>query len=272
MSSLYSALLAAASIAPTAFAAGAALRVCAEPGNLPYSNVQQQGFENRLAQLVAQDLGRKLEYVWTAEIGDFLGKTLNARRCDVIMGLPSGIGDAQTTHPYYRSSYVFVSRRDRRLHVSSFDDPVLKKLRIGLHVIGGDDGVFPPAAALIHRGLRRNIKWYRAYPDLSKPNGPAELIKAVERGEIDVAVAWGPLAGYIARRASTPLDVVPVAQQFERSMPLAFDISMGVRRGDAGLLSKLNAILTRRRGEIRRLLASYGVPLAPASAEAQGGE
>ena len=136
----------------------------------------------------------------------------------------------------------------------------------------GDDATLPPAQALMDRGLGKNIAWYRLLPDLSKENGPAALIKAVERGDIDIAVAWGPLAGYAAKHASVPLDVSPVSPQFERSIPLAFDMSMAVRRGDTALLSKLNAIIARRNPEIRRLLARYGVPTVSRSGAMPQGE
>jgi quinoprotein dehydrogenase-associated probable ABC transporter substrate-binding protein len=237
------------------------LRVCADPNNLPYSNAHEQGFENKLARLVARDLGRTVRYVWSPQRGHFFRDTIQAGRCDLVMGVPSVIGAVQPTRPYYRSSYVFVSRRSRHLAIRSFDDQSLRTKRIGVHLIGSDDAAVPPAQALIDRGLAKNIVWYKLYPDFSRANPPAALIDAVERGDIDVAVAWGPLAGYFATRAAVPLEIVPVSPQFERSLPLAFDISMGVRHGDTKLLAELNAIIERRRSEIRRLLQTFGVPV-----------
>lgn len=240
-----------------------ALRICADPNNLPYSNIREQGFENRLARLAARGLGRAVRYVWAPQRGDYLRNTIQAGRCDVVMGIPSAVREVQVTRPYYRSSYVFVSRRDRHLAVRSFDDPSLKMERIGLHVLQHEDAAVPPAQALMDRGLARNIVWYKLFPDFTRANPPAALIEAVERGDIDMAVAWGPMAGYFARHASVPLDIEPVSPQFERSIPLAFDISMGVRQGDTKLLAQLNGVIERSRIEIRRLLAQYGVPVLP---------
>jgi mxaJ protein len=247
------------------------LRVCSDPNNLPYSNSREQGFENGLARLVARDLGRTVRYVWVPQRGDYFRKTLLANRCDLVMGMPSAITEAQATRPYYRSSYVFVSRRDRHLGVHSFDDPPLRVERIGLHILQNDGAAVPPAQALADRGLARNIVWYRLFPNFTRKNPPAALIEAVERGDIDMAVAWGPMAGYFASHASVPLDIVPVSPQLERSIPLAFDISMGVRRGDTKLLAQLNGVIERRRTGIRRLLERYGVPVLPvADRDARG--
>lgn len=246
-------------------ASAASLRVCADPHNLPFSNSQGQGFENRLAQIVAHDLGRSVQYVWASQRGQYLRDTLDARRCDVVMGVPSSLPAVQTTHPYYRSSYVFVWRRDRHLEIHSFDDAALQKTRIGVHVIGEDGATVPAAQALIDRGLLQNITWYRLYPDFQRPDPPSALIKAVARGEIDVAVAWGPMAGYFTRNSAVPLKMVPVSPQYERLMPLVFDISMGVRRGEASLALTFDQILARKREEIRQLLRQYGVPLVEGS-------
>ena len=241
------------------------LRVCADPNNLPFSNARGQGFENALAGLVAREMGRRLEYTWWAQRRGFIRNTLSAGKCDVVMGVPSAFDLAWTTDAYYRSTYVFVSRRDRHLAVSSFDDPRLKELTIGVHVIGDDYASVPPSRALAARGIIRNIRGYSIYGDYSKPDPPRGLIDAVAAGEVDVAVAWGPLAGYFAPREPTPLDVVPVRpgpQPADATM--AFDISMGVRKGDAALRSRLNGIIRRRRSEIRAILERFGVPIEEA--------
>lgn len=182
------------SLAMLGVARAADLRVCADPNNLPYSNSDEQGFENKLAEVVARDLGRTLQYSWSPQRGDFLRKTLDTGACDVVMGIPSGIEEAHTTRPYYRSSYAFVWRRDRHLSIHSFDDASLKNMRIGIHVLQHEDATAPPAQALIDRGLMHNIAWYKLFPDFSRSNPPAALIEAVERGDIDMAIAWGPLA------------------------------------------------------------------------------
>ncbi len=249
----------------------AELRVCADPNNLPFSNEREQGFENRLARLIARDLGRKLSYVWWPQRRGFIRNTLQAKRCDVVMGIPSSFELARPTRAYYRSSYVFISRRDRRLAVRSFDDPALKRLRIGLHVIGDDYANVPPAQALAKRGITRNISGYSIYGDYSKENPPAALIDAVARGEIDVAIAWGPLAGYFTKRASVPLKIVPVSPEVDPpSLPFAFDICLGVRKEDKTLLDELDVILERRKKEIDRLLRDYGVPLKSKTARSEG--
>jgi mxaJ protein len=249
----------------------AELRVCADPNNLPFSNQREQGFENRLARLIARDLGRKLSYVWWPQRRGFIRNTLQAKRCDVVMGIPSSFELARPTRPYYRSSYVFISRRDRRLAVRSFDDPALKRLRIGLHVIGDDYANVPPAQALAKRGITRNVAGYSIYGDYSKESPPAALIDAVASGEIDVAIAWGPLAGYFARRASVPLKIVPVSPEVDPpSLRFVFDICMGVRKEDKALLDELDVILERRKKEIDRLLRDYGAPLKSKTGSSDG--
>jgi mxaJ protein len=240
----------------------AELRVCADPNNLPFSNRREEGFENKLANLIARDLGRKVHYVWWPQRRGFIRNTLKAKRCDVVMGIPSSFEMAQPTRAYYRSSYVFVSRRDRHLDIQSFDDPTLKNLRIGLHVIGDDYANVPPAQALARRGVTRNIAGYSIYGDYSKENPPAALIEAVARGDVDVAIAWGPFAGYFAKRASAPLKITPVSPEIDLpSLPFVFDICLGVRKEDAALGGELDKILARRKDEIDRLLRSYGLPL-----------
>jgi quinoprotein dehydrogenase-associated probable ABC transporter substrate-binding protein len=245
-----------------------ALGICADPNNLPFSNDKGEGFENKLAELVAHDLGRPLRYTWLPQRRGFVRNTLRAGKCDVIMGVPSSFELARPTEPYYRSTYVFVSRRDRHLHLTSLDDARLTHLRIGVHVIGDDYANVPPADALARRHIVRNVVGYSIYGDYSKPNPPADLIDAVRRGDVDVAIAWGPLAGYFARASAVPLDVVPVSPQIDLPfLPLVFDISMAVRRGDDSLRARLDAVIERRHHDIERLLQEYGVPLLPLKAE-----
>jgi mxaJ protein len=238
------------------------LRICADPNNLPFSNDHEQGFENRLANMVAKDLGMNVSYDWYPQRGRFFEKTLNAGTCDVVMGVPEGMDDASTTTPYYRSSYVFVSRRDSHLAIRSFDDPRLPMLRIGVHITGEADGSTPPVAALARRGIVRNLVGYNIYGTLAEKNPPADLIQAVIHKDVDVAIAWGPMAGYFARHSPVPLDVAPVdVTSPDPSLPFSFSISMGVRRGDEKLQQQLQAEIERRRPAIRRLLESFGVPL-----------
>ncbi len=242
------------------------LRVCADPNNLPFSNGRREGFENKLADLVAKDLGKKVVYAWWPERRGFIRETLNAGRCDIVMGVPAGYDLALTTRPYYRSTYVFVSRRDRNLHIRSFNDPRLRTLKIGVHAAGADDAVVPAVQALSHRGIVTNVRGYSIYGDYSKPNPPADLVEGVVKGEVDVAIGWGPLVGYFARRSPVPLDVVAVSPQVDIPYtPFVFDIAMGVRHNDTALRDALDKVIERRQSEIDHVLATYGVPLVQAN-------
>jgi quinoprotein dehydrogenase-associated probable ABC transporter substrate-binding protein len=246
--------------APAAEAARA-LRVCADPNNLPFSNEAGEGFENRLAELVAREMGAELQYTWWAQRRGFIRNTLRADSCDVVMGIPSSFELALPTRPYYRSTYVFVYRADAPFSIRSFDDPVLRDLRVGVQLIGDDGANTPPAHALVNRGMVENVVGYTIYGDYSRPNPPARILDALAAGEIDVAVVWGPLAGYFAPRSPVPLRLVPVSPQIDLPfLPFVYDISMGVERGDSVLKGELEEIMSRRRAEIEAILDEYGVP------------
>jgi mxaJ protein len=237
------------------------LRVCADPNNLPFSNRRGEGFENRLATLIAHDLGATVEYTWWAQRRGFVRNTLKGGACDVIMGLPTGMDMVLHTAPYYRSTYVFVTRRDRGFAVRSFDDSVLRRVRVGVQLIGDDGANTPPAHALSRRGIVQNVRGYTVYGDYATDSPPSRIIDAVARGDIDVAIAWGPMAGYWARRSHVPLTLTAVEPQRDsRFLPFVFDIALGVRRGDTAFRASLNSILTRRKSDVRRLLDEYGVP------------
>jgi mxaJ protein len=254
--------------APVALPAGPVpFRVCADPNNMPYSSRQQQGFENRLAEIVAKDLGRSLSYAWFPQRENFFDKTLNAGVCDAVMSVPAGFDDVTATEPYYRSSYVFVSRRDRGLDVTSFDDPRLRSRKIGVQILGDGDDNLPPVFALNSRGIIRNVQGFSIFGKrLDSSNPQQDLINAVVEGKIDIAVAWGPMAGYFAKRAVAPLTITPVGRDSAHpDLPLAFDIAIGVRKGNQPLERQLNATLLRRRLEIQRMLRSYGLPTADAA-------
>jgi quinoprotein dehydrogenase-associated probable ABC transporter substrate-binding protein len=248
-------------------------KVCADPNNLPFSNASGAGFENELAELVAGELRKHVTYTWWAQRRGFVRNTLNAGRCDVVMGVPVDYELVETTRPYYRSSYVFVSRADRKLDVVSIKDPRLQYLKIGVHLIGSDGANTPPAQALGLRNIVRNVVGYMIYGDYRRPDPPARLIEAVENGDIDVAAAWGPLAGYEAKISEAPLTVTPMADT-EDFAPLRFqfDIAIGVRKGDHALKARLDDIILRKQPEIRALLARYGVPMIPTSAPAPESE
>jgi len=247
------------------------LKICADPNNLPYSNKQGQGFENELARLVAKDFGMHISYFWFPQQDAFFHRTLNAGVCDVVMGVPAGIAEADSTKPYYRSSYVFVARRDFKLKINSFDDPRLKTLRVGVNVVGDRDDSLPSVHALASRGIVRNVVGYSIFgPGIARTDRAAELIQAVAAKDVDVAIAWGPVAGYYARRSPVPLELTPVeSDPAHTDMPLTFEIGIGVRHGDVALKQRLEAELKRRHSEIVQLLRSYGIPqlalAAPAS-------
>lgn len=260
-------------LATTAAAmADSEFRVCADPNNMPFSNNAEAGFENKLAAMVAGDLGKQVQYTWWAQRRGFVRNTLKAGKCDVVMGVPAGYDLVETTKPYYRSSYVFVTRQDQHLELSSLLDSRLHHLVIGVHLIGDDGNNPPPAQALGARGIVDNVRGYSIYGDYRQADPPARLIEAVENGEIDVAAAWGPLGGYFAQRSAVPLTVTPIRdcegfapQQFQ------FAISMGVRKGDGALRDRLNAFIDAHRAEIISLLRSYGVPLVDQPVTVSGG-
>ena len=236
------------------------LRVCADPNNLPFSNEAGEGFENRIVSLIAQELGADLRYVWWAQRRGFLRNTLKAGACDLVPGLPAHLEGVRTTAPYYRSSYVFVMRADGP-NIESFDDPILRDVTIGVHLIGDDGSNTPPAHALSRRGIVDNVRGYMIYGDYSAPNPPAHILKVLADGGIDVAIVWGPLGGYFAGREGVPLKVVPVRPIFDGpQLPMAFDISMAVRTEDEALRQEIDAVLARRRADIDAVLAAYGVP------------
>lgn len=241
-------------------APAAALRVCADPNNLPFSNQAREGLENRLAALLAADLGSSLEYTWWPQRRGFVRSTLDANRCDVVMGAPRHYERTLTTRPYYRSTYVFVARRDRHLGLRSLDDIRLRDLRVGVQLVGDDFANSPPAHALSARGLTRNIVGFSVIGDYAQPNPPARIVEAVAHGEIDAALVWGPLAGFFAKRSNVPLEIAAVAPDRLPQLPFAFDISMAVRRGDTARLSVLEDFIVRRRLAIDRILSEFGVP------------
>jgi mxaJ protein len=239
------------------------LRVAADPNNLPFSNQRGEGFENKLIELIAHELGARVEYTWWAQRRGFFRNTLKSGDCDLVAGVPHDFEMALTTAPYYRSSYVFVTRKDRALHFTSLDDPRLRELRIGVQMVGDDFANTPPAHALSARGITTNIRGYTLYGDYAQPNPPARIIDAVLGGEIDVACVWGPLAGYFARQHADALELSPMpAQDAISAMPFTFDISVGVRRRERELKNEVEAVLVRKKTEIDALLASYGVPRA----------
>jgi mxaJ protein len=239
------------------------LRVTADPNNLPFSNERQEGFENRIAELVARELDANLQYSWRAQRRGFFRETLKEDRCDLVLGVPAHFDMALTTSPYYRSTYVFVSRSDKKLDIRSLDDPALRDLKIGVQMIGNDGRNTPPAHALANRGIINNVVGYTVYGDYAQENPPARIIDGVVNGDIDVAIVWGPLGGYFAKRAKVPLTVKPVEPAADPHLPFTFSLAMGVRKNDKPLRDELEAVLNLKHDEIEAILNDYGVPQVP---------
>jgi mxaJ protein len=256
--------IAAACACAFAFAAHAGesrvLRFCVDPDNLPYSSEAGGGFEERIARVVADQLGARAELIWFPLRRGFVRKTLGAGLCDVIPGVPAHFERVLATRPYYRSSYAFVARRDG---VASFDDPRIASARIGVQLVGNDLAATPAGHALVSRGAVDNVRGFAVYGD-----GPAaqRIVRALDRGELDAALVWGPQAGYYARRAAAPLEVhLAHAPEGLADVPFEYAIAMGVRRGDTALRDALDRALSARRADIDAILDEYDVPrVAPA--------
>jgi len=239
------------------------LKVCADPNNMPFSNKAGAGFENKIVALIAKDLGANVRYTWWAQRRGFVRNTLKTGDCDVWPGVAAGMDMLTTTHPYYSSTYVFVSRKADGLDITSFDDPRLKTLTVGVQMVGNDAMNTPPAHALARRGITRNVRGFMLYGDYRDPNPPAAIVQAVADRKIDVAVAWGPMAGYFAAHEQPALAVSPTATPFDGpGWPMRFDIAMGVKKGNSALANELDAVLTKEAGAIRAILKDYRVPLA----------
>jgi quinoprotein dehydrogenase-associated probable ABC transporter substrate-binding protein len=244
-------------------------RVCEDPANMPFSNDKLQGFENRIAALIAQDFGTTPSYIWWGQRRGFIRNTMNATleegRCDIVIGVPEQYDLVKTTRPYYRSTYVFVYAKAKAVTIRSLDDPRLKKMRIGVHLLGDDYTNPPPVHELAKRGIVDNVVGFNTF--YSDTNPPSAIIDAVASGKIDIAIVWGPLGGYYARHAAVPLEVVPIPSG-KGDLPFAFNISMGVKAGNDALLARLNRIIELRHQAITNILKEYGVPLVQNTAAA----
>jgi mxaJ protein len=236
------------------------LRVCSDPNNLPFSNRLGQGLENKLAELLARELGMQVSYYWWPQRRGHVRNTLKADHCDVLMGVPSELDMVLTTRAYYRSSYVFVTRNDGPAALRSLDDPRLRSLRVGVPVVGDDYANPPPAHALSRRGIVDNVRGFSVLGDYGQPSPLLRLIEAVQTNQIDVAIAWGPVAGFAAARAPGSLLLSPVEPKQDGPFPFVFAISLGVRKDDSGLKNKLETALHKNRHAIEELLREYGFP------------
>jgi quinoprotein dehydrogenase-associated probable ABC transporter substrate-binding protein len=231
------------------------LRVCADPHDLPFSNEAGEGFENKIAALLAQKLGKSLAYVYYPNSTGFIRNTLNAHRCDVVMEMPQGNDIVQVTNPYYRASYALVTKKGIDLAtVDTIEDSRLKGKRIG--IVAGT----PPATNLAVNGLLPNIKSYALVVDTRFDSPTAEMMKDLEDGVIDVAILWGPIAGNFAKNSKTPMQVTPLVN--EKVGPrMIYRMGMGVRHSDQEWKRTLNTLIAENQGEIDKILEDYGVPL-----------
>lgn len=232
-----------------------AFRVCADPANMPFSDRENEGFENAIATLLAQDLDRPVEYFWFPQATGFVRKTLIEGNCDVIMGYAQGDSMVLSTNHYYTSSYVIVVAADGALAgVDRLSDPRLATARIG--IVAGS----PPATHAARLGLIGRARPYPLVVD-RRVESPAErMIADLEAGEIDAAILWGPIGGYFARQSSMPLEVTPLLHE-EGAPRLFFRITLGVRQGELRWKRELNSLLRRRAEDIHAILTSFGVPL-----------
>ncbi len=233
------------------------LRVCADPGNMPLSNIKGEGFQNKIAEVLAESLGANLSYFWRPTIERGLTrKTFGEGKCDVMMSVPANMPRILTTQPYYRTTYVIVHRNDRDYNIKSLDDPILKEASIG---------VFQRSAAreaLRRHGIKKNtvvhaMSWVG---DLDEKVQPHQQVEKVTRGEIDMAAVWGAHAGYHKAKLNEPLTLVPM-NVLEDTVYLQFDMSLGIDRRKGELAKLLNETLVKEKEKIQKILEEFGVPL-----------
>ncbi len=235
------------------------LRICADPDNLPFSNRLGQGIDNQIAVMVAHDLGRTPAFVWTRSRRGFLREQFNRNRCDLLMGVPQGLKGVATTEPYYRSSYVFVTRRREHLQITSFTDPRLNGRRIGLQML--EENLSPPSIPLIRSGHASQLVGFESFGSEAD-----SIVRAVATGRVGVAVVWGPTAGYFAGTEHLPVDLRPVAPAFDRSgIPFQYSIAMAVHKNDITLRDALNRSINRLQPQIATVLRNAHVPALPIS-------
>jgi quinoprotein dehydrogenase-associated probable ABC transporter substrate-binding protein len=232
------------------------LRVCADPNNLPFSNQAGQGFENKIASFLAQTLGKDLAFSYYPGASGFVRNTLNAHLCDVIVGMPQGNDLIQPSNPYYRTSYAIVTREGSELFgLASLDDPRLKEKPRRIGLVAGT----PPATLLARNGLLASVKPYALMVDTRFESSSAAMIADLENREIDIAVLWGPIAGYYAKKSSAKLTVVPIADQ--KGAAMSFRIGFGVRHSDQNWKRDLNQFIAAHAPDLQKILLDYGVPL-----------
>ncbi len=247
-----------AQLRPSQVTAGV-IRVCADPDNLPFSNQAGEGFENKLAEMLGAAWGSRVEFAWWPVRRGFFARGLNGKYCDMAMTAPEKIDMVATTKAYFRTGYVIVTRKDSGLDIKSLDDPRLKTLRIGINLLNSDSENTPPAMALSSHGVVGNLVGFPTfYSDLARPE---DIINAVVDKKIDVAMVWGPLAGYFVKQSKTPLDMRMMEDDTLTGLPMNFNISVATRRQERALRDSLQNFLTTKHAEIQALLEQYGFPL-----------
>jgi mxaJ protein len=231
------------------------LRVCADPDNLQYSNREEQGFENRVASLVAHDLGADVRYYWLPQWRGYARKTLQQHRCDLIPGIAQADESVLATNAYYRGTYAFVYSPTRFPGLASLDDPRLRSAHIGVQVVGIDATPTPAARALAQRGIVVNVV---GYPIMGETPSAARIVDAIADGALDIGIVWSPQPGYFVARRNLALDVVPIRRD-ATDPEFDFAIAMGVRRDDVALQRAVNASLARLAPQIDSVLREYAV-------------
>ena len=236
-------------------------KVCADPDNLPYSNTKLEGFEDKIAQVLADDLGKKLSFAYAYNRQGFYRNTINAMRCDVIISTTSDNDALRTSKPYYRAGHVFVWRKDSNYNITDWDSPDLKKGYIG--IVDHSPATIP----MNDKGLIGNARPYRIQRDLNLP--PSHMIDDLVKGDIDIAVMWGPIGGYYAKQAKIPLVVMPIPEYDNENVKgnEYWNISVGVRKKDKERIQVINAALERNKDKINKILDDYGIPHVPVVAE-----
>jgi mxaJ protein len=237
-------------------------RVCADPENMPYSNQKGEGFENKIAEVLAKDLGKELSYEFWLDRQGFLRNTINAQRCDVIMGMSTDVDNLRTSKPYYRSGYVFVYRKSSNYNIKDWNSEDLRKGIIGIV------GESPPTIPLRDNDLMGNAHPYRLQRDLNFP--PSLMIDDLVAGKNDIAIIWGPIGGYFAKQSKEPLVVVPIPEfKSERNAfdsqkgKSEFNISVAVRKKDKDRMEMIQGALDRNQSKIMKILDDYGIPHVP---------
>jgi quinoprotein dehydrogenase-associated probable ABC transporter substrate-binding protein len=241
------------------------LRVCADPNNLPFSNQAGEGVENKLAELLAKTWDSKLVYVWWAAPRG-LARMLNGNYCDLLMQVPAEYDIAGVTRPYYRTAYVIVQKKNASHLVTSLDDPALKTMKIGVHLFAADGENTPPAMALSAHGVVGNLVGFQT-SYMGGMNHPEDIIKAVVTDSIDLAIVWGPIAGYYAKQLRADLVLTPVQNDTLTHIPFIFSMGLGTRRRERAFKDSLQKFLDTQAPQIQDLLQQYGIPLLPLPAD-----